>query len=195
MHRQVSALLSAGGSPGKLAQLGEALGARGISVKNIGGTEWKHFGPVLFVLHEAPGDPEDQFQALAEVMAELQFPWACLRTIEVELEDKEGQLGASAAALGDANINIYGVEVIGRHGNNAVVGYGVLPGEVRRSVQALTDAGFTAKRAKHPDDPDDDGVSDPPPWWDRWDDRTMGFVDLWEDDGVAPDDPRFWQLI
>jgi hypothetical protein len=195
MHRQVSSLPSAGGSPGKLGQLGTALGDAGLSIQTIGGAEWKHFGPVVFVLHEDRNNPDDQLVRLSEIMQELQIPWALFRTVHVELEDKEGQLGAVGNALGEATppINVFTINVSGRHGNDAEVQLGVMPGDVRRAVATLVAAGFDAPLEEHPDETPDDGVSDPPSWWDRWDDRTAGFADLWDDPNVAPDDPRFWQ--
>jgi hypothetical protein len=196
MHRPVSSPLSGGGSPGKLAELGIALGNARISIRSIGGAEWKHVGPIVFVLHEDKGSDPDQIERLAAVMAGIELPWAIFRNVEVELEDRAGQLGAAGAALGDADppINIYTLEVTGRRGNNALVGFGLLPGDVRRSLAALTAAGFKAHLSRHPDDPDDDGVTEPPSWWDRWDDRTMGFVELWDNPDVAAGDRRFWEL-
>lgn len=197
MHRQVSSLPSAGGSPGKLGELGRALGEAGISIMTIGGAEWKHFGPLVFVLHEDKGtDPDDQIQGLANVMAELKIPWLVFRTVEVELADQPGELGEVGEALGEATppINVFTINVARKHGNNAVVHLGVLPGDARRAIATLVAANKDASLGRHPDDPPDDGTSEPPSWWDRWDDRTQSLIDLWEDPGVALDDSRFWEL-
>ena len=56
MHKQVSALLSAGGSPGKLALFGLALGAADLDIDTIGGAEWLHDGPLTFILKDDGDD-------------------------------------------------------------------------------------------------------------------------------------------
>ena len=52
MHRQVSALVSAGSSPGKLAIFGKALGAAGLDIETIGGAEWMHDGPLCLIIDD-----------------------------------------------------------------------------------------------------------------------------------------------
>jgi hypothetical protein len=194
MHRQLSSLLSAGGSPGKLAQLGEALGAAGIDIATIGGAEWRHFGPVTFIVKEDKGlAPDDQLAAFASVMQQVQFPWIALRTVEVRLADEPGELGRACRELGNQDINIYSLVVLDTPGNKADVGLGIRPSQARAAVAALRAASFHVEIRPHPDDPDDDGTVDPPPWWDRWDDRTEHLLDgAWEDTGIADNDPIWW---
>ena len=61
MHRQVNALVSAGGSPGKLAIFGKALGSAGLDIEAIGGAEWKHDGPLCLILREDGHEAMDKF--------------------------------------------------------------------------------------------------------------------------------------
>jgi hypothetical protein len=183
MHRQVNALVSAGGSPGKLALFGIALGEAGVDIGTIGGAEWRHDGPLSVILKD---DSTEQIDAFARVCHDHHVPWLIFRTVGVELNDVPGALGAAADAVGD--INIYSVNVLRPHGNKAVVGLGIRPSLVDDAVARLETAGFTAARRPHPDEP---GGS---PWWDRWDDRTEELLPLWEDESVANDDPRFWQV-
>lgn len=194
MHRQLSSLLSAGSSPGKLARLGEALGAAGIDIATIGGAEWRHFGPVTFIVKEDKGvAPGDQLEAFAKVMHELKFPWIALRTVEVRLADEPGELGRASGVLGDQDINIYSLVVLDTPGGKADVGFGIRPSQARAAVAALEAHGFRVEIRPHPDDPDDDGTVDPPPWWDRWDDRTERLLEeAWDEPRITDDDPRWW---
>ena len=70
MHRQVSSLLSTN-SPGRLAKLGSALGARKIDIATTGGAEWKHLGPVTLTIKDDWGaGNQNALRGFAEVMAE-----------------------------------------------------------------------------------------------------------------------------
>lgn len=186
MHRQIASLLSTS-SPGRLAKLGSALGARRIDIATTGGAEWKHSGPVTLMLKDDWGTgPDDQFGAFAEVMAEGEFPWLVFRTIEVELSDEPGSLGAAATALGD--INVYAVTLLQAEGDNALVGLGVRPSQVEDAVARLRAANYEARRRRHPNETDDD-------WWDAWDDRTERLIPHFDNPKVSPNDRRFYQFI
>jgi hypothetical protein len=190
MHRQVASLLSTS-SPGRLAKLGNALGARGIDIATTGGAEWKHHGPVTLMIKDDWGaDPNNDLGGFADVMAAEGFPWLIFRTIEVELRDEPGALGAAATALGD--INIYAVTILETEGAKALVGLGVRPSQVAEAIRRLRDAGFRVQRRHHPHDPDDGDPTDQESWWDEWDDRTERLIELFDDPDVAPNDPRFY---
>jgi len=180
MHRQVNALVSAGGSPGKLARFGRALGEVGLDIETIGGAEWKHDGPLSLVLRDDSRAAMDSFEA---VCTELQVPWMSFVNVSVELDDVPGELGRAAEALDD--INIYGVLVRKPHGNRPVVDLSFRPADADEAVSRLNSAGFTADRKHHPNEPDD---AIP------WDERTELLLELWEDPDVAKDDQRFWRM-
>jgi len=187
VHRQVASLLSTS-SPGRLAKLGSALGARGIDIATTGGAEWKHSGPVTLMIKDDWGsDPENDLYAFAEVMASEQFPWLVFRTIEVELRDEPGALGAAATALGD--VNIYAVTILDTSNSKAVVGLGVRPSQVGVALERLTAAKFHVRRRHHPRDKDD--ADD---WWDEWDTRTEELLPHFDDPDVSPNDSRFYEL-
>ena len=184
MHRQVASLISTA-SPGRLAKLGSALGARRIDIATTGGAEWKHHGPVtLTIKNDWGAGPDDQIRGFAEVMAEGEFPWLVFRTIEVELKDEPGSLGAAATALGD--INIYAVTILESDGTNALIGLGVRPSQVVEAISRLK--GHNARLRRHPNDPSDDS------WWDEWDDRTERLIPHFDNPKVRPNDRRFYQL-
>ncbi|HEX5015360.1 MAG TPA: hypothetical protein VFV72_14520 [Candidatus Limnocylindrales bacterium] len=179
MHKTLSALVSAGGSPGKLAEFGKALGAADLDIEEIGGAEWVHDGPLCLVLREDGRDAMDRF---ATVCNDLHVPWLSFATVSVELNDVPGSLGDAAEVVGD--LNIYGVLVRKPHGNRAVVDLAFQPDQADEAVARLKDKHYTANRKKHPDEPDD---------IDQWDERTLRLLPLWDDPGIDKDDPRFWE--
>jgi hypothetical protein len=188
MHRQVASLVSTS-SPGRLAKLGNALGARGIDIATTGGAEWKHHGPVTLMIKDDWGaEPRNDIGGFARVMADEGFPWLIFRTVEVEMRDEPGALGAAATALGD--VNIYAVTFLDNQDGRAKVGLGVRPSLVDEAVNRLTGAGFKARRCAHPQD-HDDGSGE---WWDEWDDRTERLLELFDDPDVSSNDPRFYEI-
>ena len=72
MHRQVSALVSAGGSPGKLAIFATALGEAGLDIEAMGGAEWVHDGPLCLILRQ---DGDEAMAMFAEVCKKVKVPW------------------------------------------------------------------------------------------------------------------------
>lgn len=182
MHKQMTALLAAGGSPGKLARLGKALGDDTINIITIGGGEWRHYGPVAFMIDK---DTPAEMAAFETIMEREEFPWLAFRTVKVTLADTPGELGKASKALGDGDVNIYGVAPLGLGGGGADVGFGVRPLAVRKALKLLTDSGFTAVMLKGPGEPDDSSTDPddptPPPWMDAWDQRTEDLLPLWED--------------
>jgi hypothetical protein len=191
MHRQVASLISTS-SPGRLAKLGNALGARGINIATTGGAEWKHHGPVTLMIQDDWGaEPHNDLGGFADVMAEEAFPWLVFRTIEVELADEPGALGGAAGALGD--INIYAVTLLGGSAGRALVGLGVRPSQVGEAIFRLRNAGYIARRRHHPDDPDHPDADTGDDWWDEWDERTERLLALFDDPDVPGNDPRFYE--
>jgi hypothetical protein len=187
MHRQVASLLSTS-SPGRLAKLGKALGAKGIDIATTGGAEWKHSGPITLIIKDDWGKgSHNDLSGFAEVMRDEEFPWLAFRTIEVELKDEPGALGAAAEALDD--INIYAVSILESTGGNATVGLGVRPSKVAEGIARLQAKGYRVNRRKHPNDDDSDDD-----WLDEWDERTERLLELFDDDSISPSDRRFYEL-
>ena len=193
MHRQVASLLSTS-SPGRLAKLGNALGKRNINIDTTGGAEWLHSGPVTLIIKDDWGkNPGDELSGFADVMAEEEFPWLAFRTIEIQLDDRPGELGRAASALGDADINIYAVTVLKSDGRKAHLGLGVRPSKVGEAVDALQRANFVVKPRHHPKDPPFD-PNDPDSWWDEWDTRTETLLDWHEaNPDTPPNHPNFYR--
>ena len=191
MHRQVASLLSTS-SPGRLAKLGRALGAKNIDIATTGGAEWKHSGPITLIIKDDWGKgTHNDLAGFAEVMRDERFPWLAFRTIEVELKDEPGALGGAAEAMDD--INIYAVSILESTDGKATVGLGVRPSAVETAIQRLRKADYRVNRRKHPNDPDA-GSGEGVDWWDEWDQRTEDLLELFDDDSVSPSDPRFYEL-
>ena len=179
MHRQIAAFVSVGGSPGKLALFGNALGAADLDIETIGGAEWQHNGVLGLILRNDDRAGMERFEGVCH---EHHVPWLSFANVAVELDDRPGSLGAAADAVGD--INIYSVLVRKPHGNRAVVELGFRPSEADEAVARLEAARLRAEKKQHPDEPDAGQA---------WDERTERLLPLWEDDSVAIDDPRFWE--
>ena len=185
MHRQVSTILSDGGSPGQLARFGEALRRHGVNIDLIGGAEWDHRGPLSLTFGDKSKHDDDEVLPFATAMEEEHFGWLAYRSAEIELSDEPGELGRAGAVLGNANINIYGILVIGRHGKNGTVGLGIRPSKVEEAVTLLRAEGITAKRRGYPGEPD--------PWWDQWDDRTEAILDAIDANSINWSDDALWR--
>ena len=188
MHRQVAALLAAGGSPGRLARFGSALGDKGIDIATTGGAEWKHNAPITLIIKD---DDHDQIDGFAGVMEKEKFPWLVFRTIEVTLKDEAGAIGAAANAFG--KINIYAVTILESDGETALVGFAVRPNDVGRAIKQLRAENYTARRRRHPGDTDDPNEADDVSWRDAWDERTEKLLPDFEKPNVRPDDPKFYK--
>lgn len=182
MHKQVSALLSKGGSAGKLAEFGKALGVADLDIATIGGAEWLHDGPLTFILKD---DGAEAMQRFAVVCHDHRVPWLSFPIVAVRMKDVKGELGRAADAVDD--INIYSVIVLESSGDRARVGFGIRPKEADLVVRRLNEADpeFEAEVLQNPDEPDD-GI--------LWDKRTENLLPLWDVPNAKKDDRRFWEL-
>ena len=184
MHRQVASLLSTN-SPGRLAKLGRALGAANIDIMTTGGAEWLHSGPVTLTIKRDWGRNPDEIGDFAKVMETEEFPWLAFRTVEIDLSDVPGSLGEAAAALGNADINIYAVTIL-KPGKTTTVGLGVRPSKVADAIDALN--GYNPRLRRHPKDP---AGGD---WQDAWDERTEKLLEWFDKNpNASPNDPIFYR--
>ena len=127
-----------------------------------GGAEWKHRGPITLTIKD--DGSRKRLGGFADVMRE-EFPWLVFRTIEVELKDEPGSLGAAAAALGD--INIYAVTILDDRRANAVLGRSAGLARARRSRRPRRKQATRRDGGATRQDPDD---ADDSEWGDDWDD-------------------------
>ena len=109
MHRQVASLLSTN-SPGRLAKLGSALGARRIDIATTGGAEWKHSGPITLTIKDDWGTVRTTARRLRRGHGRGGVSLARVPDDRGRAQATSRDLsGAAATALGD--INVYAVTI------------------------------------------------------------------------------------
>jgi len=112
--------------PGSLASLSEALAARGIDVRAIGGGGLGDVGHVIMTTTDDDGTRED-LQAGGFTFAEGE-------SILAEVEDRPGGMAETARALSDAGVNILGHLFLGRWGDRATFAFVVDKPDVARPI-------------------------------------------------------------
>ncbi len=116
MHKQVSSLLSNGGSPGQLAKYARALAEAGVNIRAIGGSEWDHRGAVAVLV-----DDDTNLEELIGLLGD-DYPTRELHCAEAVLPDEPGSLATAAERIGD--LNILTVLVADTHGGVGLVSFG-----------------------------------------------------------------------
>jgi hypothetical protein len=117
MHQQLSSLLSAGGSPGQLADYTRQLAARGVNIRAIGGSEWDHRGAVAtLIANDVDGDE------LSGWLEGKGYPTRVIYAAEAVLPDEVGSLATAAERIGD--LNILTILVADTHGGVGLVSFG-----------------------------------------------------------------------
>src|SRR3954449_7197898 len=117
MHKQISSLLSAGGSPGKLAQYTRILANQGVNVRSIGGAEWDGTGAVALLVDDGLDEG-----GLIEALNAEGFPSQVIYAAEAVLPDTPGSLADACEAIGD--LHIASILVADTHGGKGLVTFG-----------------------------------------------------------------------
>ena len=136
MHRQVNALVSAGGSPGKVAHFGNALGEAGLDIEAIGGAEWKHDGPLCLVLREDNQDARDRSETVCD---QPQVPWLSFATSASSPPTRPWWPGGAAAAIANSSTSTASLSASRRKAGGGR--HGFRPADADDAVSRLTDAG------------------------------------------------------
>ena len=102
-------------TPGALADLAEALAARGVDLRAIGGGG---IGDVGHVILTTADDPTTR-----AVLEERGYVFAEGESILAEVDDRPGGMARISRALADAGVNIHGHLFIGRWGDRATFGF------------------------------------------------------------------------
>ncbi len=103
--------------PGQLADLGDALGERGINISGVAGSTWDGQGAIAVITNDDAG-----------TRSVLESRSAAFREVDVVsagLEDKPGSLGTAARRLADRGINIALIMPTGMQGGRVTVAFGV----------------------------------------------------------------------
>jgi hypothetical protein len=102
---------------GALADLGEALGERGINISGVAGTTWNGDGAIALITNDDAG--------ARSVLEDRDITYRDVEIVSAGLEDKPGTLGAAARRLADRGVNIELIMPTGMQGSRITVAIGV----------------------------------------------------------------------
>ena len=123
--------------PGTLADLGEALGERGINITGLAGTTWEGAGAAGIVTNDDTG--------AAVALDEGGFAYRQVEVVSATIEDRPGSLGEAARRLADAGVNIELILPSGMQGSRITLALGV--DDVERAREALGELAATGAQA------------------------------------------------
>jgi hypothetical protein len=103
--------------PGTLADLGEALGQRGINISGLSGTAWDGEGALAVITNDDAG--------ARSVLDGRGLTYRDCEIVSAGLEDKPGTLGAAARRLADRGVNVEMIMTTGVQGTRLTVAFGV----------------------------------------------------------------------
>ena len=112
--------------PGALATLSEALAARGVDLRAIGGGGIGEMGHII--LTTADDD------ATRAVLQEGGYTFIEGESILTEVDDRPGGMARVSRALADAGINVYGHLFLGRWGDRAMFAFVVDDADKARPI-------------------------------------------------------------
>ena len=113
-------------SPGAMATLAEALAARGVDLRAIGGGGIGDSGHVIMTT--ADDDTTKQ------VLDEGGYTYIEGESILAEVDDRPGGMAALSRQLADAGVNIYGHLFLGRWGDRAMFAFVVDDPDLARPI-------------------------------------------------------------
>jgi hypothetical protein len=112
--------------PGGLAALSEALAARGVDLRAIGGGGIGDQGHIILTTADDA--------ATRAVLEEGEYVFIEGESILAEVDDRPGGMAAIARALADAGVNIYGHLFLGRWGDRAMFAFVVDDAKTARPI-------------------------------------------------------------
>jgi hypothetical protein len=112
--------------PGAMATLAEALAARGVDLRAIGGGGIGDSGHVIMTTADD--------ETTKKVLEEGGYTFIEGESILAEVDDKPGGMARISRALADAGVNIYGHLFLGRWGDRAMFAFVVDDPEKARPI-------------------------------------------------------------
>jgi len=112
--------------PGALASLSEALAARGVDLRAIGGGGIGDLGHIILTTADDDGT--------RAVLIEGGYTFIEGESILTEVDDRPGGMARVSRALADAGVNIYGHLFLGRWGDRAMFAFVVDDAEKARPI-------------------------------------------------------------
>lgn len=116
--------------PGALADLGEALGERGVNITGLSGMTWDADGGGLGLI-------TNDDDATRTVLEDRSADYREVELISAAIEDRPGALGAAARRLAARDVNIETVIPTGMQGGRVTIAFGV--DDVAAAREALGD--------------------------------------------------------
>jgi len=113
-------------TPGAMAILAEALAARGVDLRAIGGGGLGDSGHVIMTTADDA--------TTKQVLDEGDYTYVEGESIIAEVDDKPGGMARIARELADAGVNIHGHLFLGRWGDRAMFAFVVDRPEVARPI-------------------------------------------------------------
>ena len=113
-------------TPGAMAILAEALAARGVDLRAIGGGGLGDSGHVIMTTADDA--------TTKQVLDEGDYTYVEGESIIAEVDDKPGGMARLARELADAGVNIHGHLFLGRWGDRAMFAFVVDRPEVARPI-------------------------------------------------------------
>jgi hypothetical protein len=101
--------------PGAMADLAEALAARGVDLRAIGGGGIGDAGHVIMTTADD--------EATRAVLEAGEYTFIEGESILAEVDDRPGGMASIARALADAGVNVYGHLFLGRWGDRAMFAF------------------------------------------------------------------------
>jgi hypothetical protein len=112
--------------PGALASLSEALAARGVDLRAIGGGGIGELGHIILTTADDDGT--------RAVLQDGGYTFIEGESILTEVDDRPGGMARVSRALADAGVNIYGHLFLGRWGDRAMFAFVVDDAEKARPI-------------------------------------------------------------
>ena len=112
--------------PGAMASLAEALAARGVDLRAIGGGGIGDSGHVIMTTADD--------EATRSVLEAGNYTFIEGESILAEVDDRPGGMARIARALADAGVNIYGHLFLGRWGDRAMFAFVVDDADKARPI-------------------------------------------------------------
>jgi hypothetical protein len=112
--------------PGAMAVLAEALAARGVDLRAIGGGGIGGSGHVIMTTADD--------EATRAILIEGGYTFVEGESILAEVDDRPGGMARISRALADAGVNIYGHLFLGRWGDRAMFAFVVDRPDVARPI-------------------------------------------------------------
>jgi hypothetical protein len=122
---------------GTLADLGTALGERGINITGLAATTWEGTGSVAIVTNDD--------SATLAALDEAGFDYRETELVSAQIEDRPGALGEAARRIADRNVNIELVMPTDTQGTRVTVAFGV--DDVERAREALGELAAVGSQA------------------------------------------------